>query len=278
MESLQDIVVEGVTAFVEPPAKNYRYVIELKSSKMSIWIEDRTSKKQWFKGGMVKTDYVSSANAIADASERDYVKCFQDMLDCKLDDSNDVHRKLFPIQGGGVRLELGVAVRVLRATRLVTYTFDLDPVSVERLDILESKLRDQQEEVEKLRGEVQDCGAPLFVKLTASKKSGSSIVWDAIESDLLISTGLDGKIKMLRGGVYSIAVVVNAVPNDYNYKVELLKNAASMQAANTGYSQGYGCSTTLYTIEHLQTNDELTTACAGNLHSVSYLSIVRLDK
>ncbi|CAH0478036.1 unnamed protein product [Peronospora belbahrii] len=162
MESLQDIVVEGVTAFVEPPAKNYRYVIELKSSKMSIWIEDRTSKKQWFKGGMVKTDYVSSANAIADASERDYVKCFQDMLDCKLDDSNDVHRKLFPIQGGGVRLELGVAVRVLRATRLVTYTFDLDPVSVERLDILESKLRDQQEELEKLRGEVQDCGAPLL--------------------------------------------------------------------------------------------------------------------
>ncbi|CAH0475132.1 unnamed protein product [Peronospora belbahrii] len=278
MESLQDIVVEGVTAFVEPPAKNYRYVIELKSSKMSIWIEDRTSKKQWFKGGMVKTDYVSSANAIADASERDYVKCFQDMLDCKLDDSNDVHRKLFPIQGGGVRLELGVAVRVLRATRLVTYTFDLDPVSVERLDILESKLRDQQEELEKLRGEVQDCGAPLYVKLTASKMSGSSILWDAIESDLLISTGLDGKIKMLRGGVYSIAVVVNAVPNNYNYKVELLKNAASMQAANTGYSQGCGCSTTLYTIEHLQTNDELTTTCEGNLHSVSYLSIVRLDK
>ncbi|CAH0513276.1 unnamed protein product [Peronospora belbahrii] len=178
-----------------------------------------------FKGGMVKTDYVSSANAIADASER------------------------------------STSSSCSTSTRLVTYTFDLDPVSVERLDILESKLRDQQEELEKLRGEVQDCGAPLYVKPTASKMSGSSILWDAIESDLLISTGLDGKIKMLRGGVYSIAVVVNAVPNNrQNHKVELLKNAASMQAANTGYSQGCGCSATLYTIEHLQTNDELTTA------------------
>ncbi|KAE9118190.1 hypothetical protein PF006_g18653 [Phytophthora fragariae] len=48
MEDQQDLMVEGVTAFAPSPAASYRYVIELKGSKMSIRMEDRTSKKQWY--------------------------------------------------------------------------------------------------------------------------------------------------------------------------------------------------------------------------------------
>ncbi|KAE9201595.1 hypothetical protein PF004_g18672 [Phytophthora fragariae] len=74
MEDQQDLMVEGVTAFAPSPAASYRYVIELKGSKMSIRMEDRTSKKQWYKCDMAKTDYVSTANAIPDATVADYVK------------------------------------------------------------------------------------------------------------------------------------------------------------------------------------------------------------
>ncbi|KAE9294126.1 hypothetical protein PF001_g17928 [Phytophthora fragariae] len=74
MEGQPDIKIDGVTAFALPLATSYRYAIELKSSKMSIWMEDRISKKQWYKGGMAKTDYVSDANVIPDATVADYVK------------------------------------------------------------------------------------------------------------------------------------------------------------------------------------------------------------
>ncbi|KAE8999288.1 hypothetical protein PR001_g19102 [Phytophthora rubi] len=150
MEGQPDIKIDGVTAFALPLAMSYRYAIELKSSKMSIWMEDRISKKQWYKGGMAKTDYVSDANVIPDATVADYVKCFQDALDSDLGDCSDVQRKLYALDGGALRLEFAVKIRVFRSTWEAKYTFDLHPVSVERIDILESKLRDQQGEIQKL--------------------------------------------------------------------------------------------------------------------------------
>ncbi|KAI9920238.1 hypothetical protein PsorP6_015851 [Peronosclerospora sorghi] len=85
-----DIEVKGVTTFTETPTTSYRYVLKLKRDKLCIWMEDRTSKKQW---------------------------CF-------------------------------------RLRRVCTFEFVLDPVSVTQVDLLESKLRDQQDELERLRGEV----------------------------------------------------------------------------------------------------------------------------
>ncbi|EEY69006.1 uncharacterized protein PITG_05172 [Phytophthora infestans T30-4] len=121
MSSLQDIEVDGVTAFAPPPAPSYRYVIELKSSKMSIWMEDRSSKKQWFKGGMLKTDYLTTANTIPDASAADYVECFRDTLDSDLVDLSDAKRKLYALKGGALRLELSVTIRVLRSSWVAKY-------------------------------------------------------------------------------------------------------------------------------------------------------------
>ena len=43
-----DTEVEGVTTFSTSPATSYRYALRLKSDKLSIWMEDRTSKKQWY--------------------------------------------------------------------------------------------------------------------------------------------------------------------------------------------------------------------------------------
>ncbi|KAE8989411.1 hypothetical protein PF011_g18787 [Phytophthora fragariae] len=212
MEIQHDIAVEGVTAFAPPPATSYRYVIELKRSKMSIWMEDRTSKKQWYKGGMAKTDYVSDANAIPDATVADYVKGFQDTLDSDLSDSTgiaEVQRKLHALDGGALRLEFAVKIRVLRSTWEAKYTFDLDSVSVERIDILGSKLRDQQEDLEKLRGEIRDDSLPSFAHLQTSRKTSNSTVnWEAISSVDFVSTGIDGVVKAQRGGSYIILVTV----------------------------------------------------------------------
>lgn len=159
---------------------------------------------------------------------------------------------------------------------MAKYTFDLEPVSVERIDILESKLRDQQEALEKLRSELKLVEAPPFIKLTTSQKYGSSIMcWDSVKSDQFVSNGLDGAVKALREGVYNIGVLATTIAG-VNKGVQLLKNGMPIQVAFPGYSQSYFNSTTLNTIERLEKNDELTTTCAGNLAATSYLVIVRL--
>lgn len=48
MALAENIKLEGVTSFPEDPGMSYRYCIELKNSLMSIWMEDRTSKMQWY--------------------------------------------------------------------------------------------------------------------------------------------------------------------------------------------------------------------------------------
>ncbi|KAL4146641.1 hypothetical protein PRNP1_012505 [Phytophthora ramorum] len=295
MAPLQDIVAEGVTAFASPPTTSYRYVIELKSDEMSIWMEDRVTKKQWcdpvllvngkddsdpndlfvsrYKGDMAKDYYVSPANAIPDASATDYVQCFRDSLNSDLDDASDVQRKLIPLKGGALRLVLAVTIRVLRSNWVAKYTFDLDPVSVERIDVLESKLRDVQDELEKLRGGQ----APPYVKLTATKKHGSAIVcWSSVKSDEVVSTGLDGVVKVLYEGVYSIGATVTTTTSGYNQSVQLLNNGKTIQAACPPYAQGYNSSTRLCAIERLEKKDVLTVSSLCGLADTSYLSIVRL--
>ncbi|RLN55800.1 hypothetical protein BBJ28_00026357 [Nothophytophthora sp. Chile5] len=160
MVPLDDHEIEGVTTFAPPPAPTYRYIIALKNEKLSIWIENRAAKRQWYKGDLAKSDYVTASNTIPDASPADYAKS----LDCDLDDSSDVLRKFTPLKDSRFRLELTVKIRVLRSVWSAQYTFDLDPVSVERIDILEAKLRDQQDILEsKLRD--QEAGQILESKL-----------------------------------------------------------------------------------------------------------------
>ena len=90
-----DLRKSGLTVFTPPPCTNYRYVIDLKNSKMSIWMENCSNKKQWYcdvcvcdawpklhpfalvrrcKSDILPRDYVTSANTIPNASPVDYVK------------------------------------------------------------------------------------------------------------------------------------------------------------------------------------------------------------
>ncbi|KAG6943753.1 hypothetical protein JG688_00017451, partial [Phytophthora aleatoria] len=127
-----NIKVEGSTSFPSAPARFYRYAIALKDSKLSIWMEDRKSKKQ-YKGDLDKKDYVTADNAITGASAEDYLQ-----------------RELTTGGSGILKLKLLLKLRVLDSAWEAKFEFLLDPVSVERIDIVEAKLRDQEEELMKI--------------------------------------------------------------------------------------------------------------------------------
>ncbi|KAE9121106.1 hypothetical protein PF007_g7935 [Phytophthora fragariae] len=138
-----DSMEEGVTQFSSYFSTSYRYVISLEGEKVNIRLEDRSSKKQW-QTGMLKNEEFVTAGNVFDA--RDYVAC----LNCPLDNKKGVQRTLTPLPSGKLKLELGLRIRLFGASRSIKFVFELQPIAVDRVDVLESKLKDMKEELDKL--------------------------------------------------------------------------------------------------------------------------------
>ncbi|KAE9198991.1 hypothetical protein PF005_g15917 [Phytophthora fragariae] len=94
--------------------------------------------------GMLKNEEFVTAGNVFDA--RDYVAC----LNCPLDNKKGVQRTLTPLPSGKLKLELGLRIRLFGASRSIKFVFELQPIAVDRVDVLESKLKDMKEELDKL--------------------------------------------------------------------------------------------------------------------------------
>ncbi|KAG7383434.1 hypothetical protein PHYPSEUDO_003674 [Phytophthora pseudosyringae] len=268
--------MEGVTNFASPPAPAYRYIVELKNDKLSISMEDLESKKQWYKGDMSVADYATSANTIPDATPLDYVECFRDALESDLDDSSHMQRQLTVLKGDVLQLELTMHIKFLRFAWAAKFAFDLDPVAVERIDVLESKLRDQKEELEKLRQEVKTIESTSFIQTTAtSRLDNGNLCWDSLDSDEFVVNGDDGTVKRCLPGVYTIQAFVQCAPITYAQKTQLQNNGVDIQIHCCIYADGNYSSTPLGITMYFNEGDELSVACDMEVGS-SYLSVVRL--
>ncbi|KAE8987602.1 hypothetical protein PF005_g20742 [Phytophthora fragariae] len=272
----EDLEVEGVTAFGPPPATEFRYVIELKNRKISLWMEDSAHKTQWYKGDMVEADYVTHANVIPGASKIDYVKYFQGLLDCRLDDSGFVHRSLTALDSDTLRLELNMKLSVFHSTRVATYTFDLHHGSVERIHALETKVRALLAELARLQSE--DVQLPSFLQLEAEEKVGDSeiLCWGQAETSALVVSGGDGLIKARRSGVYNFKVVVNSTPTKSTHRVQLVQNGRCIQTIHCASMRGQCISAELNAIVSVATGDALVVKCDSSLGDTSYLYAVDL--
>ncbi|ETK88202.1 hypothetical protein L915_07518 [Phytophthora nicotianae] len=161
---------EGTTIFAPSPSPTYRYSLSLKNGKLRVWLEDCESKKQWCTTELDTQDYVDSTNVIPDATASDYVECFRDLLDAAHNDATNIPSAFQRHKDGVFQLKLAVMIQVLRKSRVVAYTFILETISVERIDVLESKLRDLQDKVEIVRSKSE--GTPSWQNSTIQKLEG----------------------------------------------------------------------------------------------------------
>ncbi|KAL4166762.1 hypothetical protein KRP22_014014 [Phytophthora ramorum] len=279
MMAQEDVKVEGSTSFAAP-SPSYRYTITLKNGKMSIWMEDRVSRKQWFKGDMTKDDFVTSDNMITGASLGNYVQCFQDLLDCDLSELGDEERKTTHLSDDDVlHLELTARVCVLRSSWKATYSFRLDLFTVERIDILESNLRDQQEEVERLSSELERAKTPIAIELDAFENvAGMSILsWHSIKSSTFVVDGENGVIKINRPGMYVIGVDIHLFSDDSDDDdeeeecIELQKNGRCLDTGNSNTTVA-----SLNALTRLDAGDEIKVVCPFYMNAHAHLTAVRL--
>ncbi|GMF16436.1 unnamed protein product [Phytophthora lilii] len=227
-------------------------------------------------GELEKSDYVTSSNAIPAASLDEYVKCFHDALKCELGDSSDTPRKLSLLMGGRLTLNIVLSLRCARSSWRAKFSFDLKPISLERIDMLESKLRDQQDELNQLRENLV-VPVPHFVTLEASVKTGNgNLRWDSVESSHFTVTGEDDKIQTIHHGHYRVGGVVSCSPIGKNKVVRLMKNDKCIHWSYCGYAGGACVSSPLDVIVHMKKNDKLAINCTSDLSGTSYFSIVTI--
>ncbi|EGZ06262.1 hypothetical protein PHYSODRAFT_566045 [Phytophthora sojae] len=278
----------GTTIFAPPPAPTYRYAISLKHDRLRIWLEDCDSKKQWSTSELGIEAYVDPTNAIPDATASDYLECFREVMNSAGEGVGKIASTFSRVKGDTFRLEIAVAIQVLRKSRVMSYAFVLEPISVERIDVLESRMRDMQGEMDKLRLEGDTKSATLqteirneqetvvFAQSVGTSRVGDIIRWNSSSPTSVF--GDDGSIRMPLPGLYQILTVVNHQANRPAEAIQLMKGSACIQVACSGYAQGNLCSTSLMCVTRIDKNDQLTVKCPTEVVSSSAITLIRLGR
>ncbi|EGZ24507.1 hypothetical protein PHYSODRAFT_252108 [Phytophthora sojae] len=235
-------LASGYTAFDSPPAPTYRFVISSKAEKISIWLENLQSKKQWRTSYLDAKDYVTGMNSIPGASMVDYVSLFKDTLVYLMGEANQ-------------RKAVADADKAKIRRNLIEHV--LKPVSLDRIDIVEAKLRDAEERLARTESKlccVQEQAAATEIKLQEAEdklaKTPKEVVHLYVASSnvkMLNDKGLiiwnDNKlehfeftneregIRILVPGWYILNLKVHLRPQSDGGIVDLRKNSGRIQCS-----------------------------------------------
>ncbi|KAE9031968.1 hypothetical protein PR001_g10828 [Phytophthora rubi] len=247
-------------------------------------------------------DYVNSTNAIPNATALDYVT----LLEGAKDDLDHIRTTFQRHKGEVFQLEVSVKLQVLKQSRVATYCIEMEPISLERIDVLESKMRDLQDEVEVIAnhsrglqdlevsvkllqddvdarekefaelkkqfmtlGTSQDTTTLVQVQVQATTKVADWICWNNNADDI---------IRTILPGLYHVTAVVNYKSKSTNAAIQLMKGAECIQTAYCGFTDGYCSSTTLACTTRVEKNQQFAVKCPVSLTGMSFLTIVRLGK
>ncbi|RLN48523.1 hypothetical protein BBJ29_007904 [Phytophthora kernoviae] len=130
--------------------------------------------------------YANLSNSIPDATATDYAECFSEVLNSSHDDVNNIPSTFKHHKNDVFQLEIPVKIQVLRQSRVAKYSFSLEPISVERTDVLESKMRDLQDEVDALRAEGEEATTKHNTSLQEIGEVVRSLQQDLSDRGLII--------------------------------------------------------------------------------------------
>lgn len=145
-----------------------------------------------------------------------------------------------------------------------TYKFDLKPIPLEKVDILESKLRDQEEELVKLR-DTRTLSKPIFLHVTSTNNAyaGSSVTWtDGGDQDFKVHPS--GEIEFLNPGVYMIHVVLRHSNSNNNEAYCLMKKSQRVGTCFDSSSNCHRMASPLMVTLELEANEKISVTYNGN--------------
>ncbi|OWZ14712.1 hypothetical protein PHMEG_00011767 [Phytophthora megakarya] len=307
----------------------YRFVITSDADKMKITLEDLTSKIQWSTGFLDGKEYLTSTNKIPNASLADYITMFKDTLEYRTDTSKDnednfvvkdepstednsssqediqpldprrIRRKLTPLEDDIFQLELFVKIRIFQSAWTAKYMFEMEPVVLDRVDILEAKLRDVEDELvttkkileeeKRERVKVEDNLNEVVTKVEEMKEDLSNVKqakpfiyihgisenvqqlkekgllrWTSVEGNAFVSSSDGAGMRALLAGWYAFNLTVYLTPQNLDTTVEILNNAEYLQSKPIPNVEKREVTITFSFMAYIKKNDELTVVASSS--------------
>ncbi|KAE8903524.1 hypothetical protein PF006_g29479 [Phytophthora fragariae] len=101
------------------------------------------------------------------------------------EEATDIPVGFYPIGEGKFRLELVVKVQFQQQDLVAMYSFDLEEISVERIDVLEANICQLQEVVAKLQKDLDTRDERKYIlHAQGTGKVGDTLVWDKVSEEL----------------------------------------------------------------------------------------------
>lgn len=158
-----------------------------------------------------------------------------------------------------------------------TFTFPLLPVELDKVDVLEAKLRDAEEAVTALKSEVQvlkSVSNPAFLSVSSNTATGHNtiIVWDADVPKIVFpshfSLSEDKKqLIIARDGLYQVSVRVAGRNSGNGHHTGLQLNGADIAVCYQSDLNSHYNSAHIFEILALKANDVLQVRSGFNSNS-----------
>ncbi|KAG7386634.1 hypothetical protein PHYPSEUDO_015418 [Phytophthora pseudosyringae] len=311
--STVEVIASGVTAFAASPA-TYRFVITRNAAgKMNILLEDRASRKQWCTGYLAEDEYVTTRNSIQNARLEDYIKVFKKIFRSSMEQHSDSdtsngnswsssaesdagssssdelssseaegkpEHKLIPLKYDAFQLKLSVNFTLLESTWTVNYVFQLEPISLERIRALETKLRDlEEEQAERKRPQQGSNYQMVHLDATSFNNVGVNctglIRWSALETNGFELLPNKAEIRCLQAGWYMLSLAVFLTPSTANDYVELQLNGKSIRRGRVSRINE-PCSVSCVRSSYLKVNDVLQVVVPSSQDVAAALTAAKL--
>lgn len=152
------------------------------------------------------------------------------------------------------------------------FAFSLLPVGLEKIDILEAKLRDAQEEIAMLKRGGND--AYLSVSSTTPCGNQQMVTWNAekpkeINAKYFKMSDNHQEVTILKQGIYMVQVRLAGVNTRNGQHLGLQKNGADIARCYECDASDYQNTAQIYDILRLDANDVLCVRCGANQNSLA---------
>lgn len=167
------------------------------------------------------------------------MKCFKTAFE-ESDDSDDapVERRLLTESDDKMKLEFVVHLKVFASTWSPSYSLALSSVVVEKIDMLESRVFDVEQAIERVNLVGKETVVTELHVQTASSLN-SPVAWDKVNSKTFEVVNKTS-ICSLVAGVYMVAMSISFTATSYNCVYALLKDGETVFQSSAPYNQGSG--------------------------------------
>ena len=150
----------------------------------------------------------------------------------------------------------------------VEFSFKLLPVAREHIDILETALRDAEDEIEKLKRENASLKARVYhpaviaLRSTVACTNGGYMTWNVLERnlapDIFVLQPNQQNIQVKAAGLYQISVRATSTDNTGGRYIRLLVNNAIISQSQDGFNTGFNGTVQLVDMINLNENAMLS--------------------